>query len=444
MKNHQEPFQIYGGLSNNSPSDYRGYPHPYPYQTSPVYPPVPAQRNDNQSAQRKAYKKPGLIKYEMIFHWNYLDWDFPNQEMRQVFEDNQYWRQAMPAGIKVDQKNRYFCSVPRWAVGIPSTMNRIIQKGDRFLLEAFPSWEWNQPENPAALHSILGYEIDENNHLWMLDQGKVAFEPAAPGSQKLVIWDLNTNRLIDSIPVPEEAAPSRTSFLNDIVVDNQNGCAYITDSGSGNLSEPVAGAILVYNRREKTFRRVLDGHISTQDVPGFTFSIDNKPAVFYDRPVRIGADGIALSADRSTLYYCPVTGRNLYAINTAILRNFAAPLEEINHAVRRLGSKHTTTDGMHADNKGNLLYTMLEGKGIGIYTPKNGKFQSLFSDDFMLWVDGVAFDQNGAIIFNSNRLHQLFTGNQQDIDWNYPFNFIVWRAFVGADVKSYLFGPEKE
>ncbi|MCL6459434.1 MAG: hypothetical protein K6T85_15660, partial [Gorillibacterium sp.] len=80
----------------------------------------------------------------MIFHWNRLDWDFPDLGMRQDFETKQDWKKAMPAGVKVDQQGRYYVSVPRWANGIPSTMNRIMIKDGKPLLEAFPSWEWNQ------------------------------------------------------------------------------------------------------------------------------------------------------------------------------------------------------------------------------------------------------------------------------------------------------------
>jgi sugar lactone lactonase YvrE len=400
---------------------------PYQHQFSPPY------RNNHYKQETRG------DRYEMVLHWNHLDWDFPNNIMKEQFEANQNWRRAMPAGIKVDQQGNYYCSVPRWAHGIPSTMNRIIIKNGKPLLDAFPSWEWNEAGNSQILQSVLGYEIDEFNRMWILDQGKIAFDPSPPGSQKLVVWDLNTNSLIESILIPDEIAPYRTSFLNDVVVDNINGFVYITDSGNGWPDHPLNGAIIVYDMRTKTFRRVLERHFSTQDFPGFVFEIDNQPAEFNDKPIKIGADGIALSADRSTLYYCQVTGRNLYAIDTALLNDFSTPLKELYRAVERMGSKGTTTDGMHADNKGNVFYTMLEGKGIGIYIAENGSFQKFISDDFMLWVDGVAFDQRGSIIFNSNRLHQMFTRNQESIDWNYPYNLIIWKAFVGDDVKSYLY-----
>lgn len=379
------------------------------------------------------------MNYQMLLSWNRLDWDFPDVNMKHQFEINQYWKHAIPVGVKVDQQGIFYVSVPRWAQGIPATMNRIILKEGKPLLSAFPNWEWNKAGNPKVLQSVMGYEIDEFNRMWILDQGKIAYAPSAPGSQKLIIWDLNSNKMIDSIEIPDEIAPYRTSFLNDLVVDNKNGFVYITDSGNGWPNHPLVGGIIIYNMKTKTFRRVLNQHYSTQDFPGFIFEIDYRP-VFKDRPIKIGADGIALSADRSTLYYCQVTGRNLYAIETTLLRDFNTPLDVISRVVKPLGSKGTTTDGMHADNKGNVFYTMLEGKGIGFYTPDSGQFHSIISEDRMLWVDGVAFDQKGSIIFNSNRLHQVFEQPQTQIDWNYPYNLVIWRAFIDKDVKSYLYG----
>lgn len=377
-------------------------------------------------------------RYNMIFHWNHLDWNFTDPKLKQKFEAKQAWKHAMPGGVKIDTLGNYYVSVPRWAEGIPATMNRIVVKEGVPLLEPFPSWDWNEAGNVKVLQSVLGYEIDELNRMWLLDQGKIAYTPSPEGSQKLVVWDLTTNKLLDSIDIPNMIAPFRTSFLNDLVVDNKNGYVYITDSGNGWPDHPVAGGIIVYNMKTKQLRRVLDRHYSTQDVPGFRFAIDLLP-VFREKPMRIGSDGIALSADRRTLYYCPITGRNLYAVDTALLRDFSVPLEDIGKAVKAIGSKSTTTDGMHADNKGNVFYTMLEGKGVGMYSPSTNVFRSIVSDDRMLWVDGVAFDQQGSIIFNSNRLHQMFEPGQPDMDWSYPYNLIIWKAYIGPDVKSYLY-----
>jgi hypothetical protein len=58
---------------------------------------------------------------EILFHWNHLDWLFPNNEMKKDFNDNEYWKGAMAAGFKIDREGNYYLSVPRWAPGIPAS-----------------------------------------------------------------------------------------------------------------------------------------------------------------------------------------------------------------------------------------------------------------------------------------------------------------------------------
>ncbi|MCC7206674.1 MAG: SMP-30/gluconolactonase/LRE family protein [Anaerolineae bacterium] len=371
--------------------------------------------------------------FEILFHWNHLDWLFEDEALKKRFYENRYWTGAMPAGFKVDQAGNYYLSVPRWSPGIPATVNRIQVVDGKPMLAAYPNWQMNTIGDPNALQSVLGWEIDELNRAWFLDQGHIEGKRCIDGAQKIVCWDLTENRLVESIPIPDAIASYDASFLNDLVVDNKNGFLYIADSGI--FSDPLQGGLIVYNMRTKQLRRVLHQHVSTQDVPGYWFKIAGKP-VWADRPMRTGADGIALSADRKTLYWCALTARRLYAVDTALLRDMATPHEVIEAAVVDLGDKGTNTDGMGADNRGLIYYTMLEGQGIGRYDPAAKRFSTFVSDERMIWVDGMTFDTRGHLIFNSNRLHELF-GN--DIDFDNPYNFVVWRAWLGGDVRSYLY-----
>ena len=182
----------------------------------------------------------------------------------------------------------------------------------------------------------------------------------------------------------------------------------------------------------------LHQHESVQDVPDYWFKIAGKP-IWKDQPMRTGADGIALSADRKTLYWCPLTARHLYGIDTAVIQDFSTPHEKIEAAVMDLGDKGTNTDGMSADNQGLIYYTMLEGQGIGTYNPATREFKELITDERMVWVDGMTFDNKGHLIFNNNRLHELFGG---DLDWDDPYNMIIWKAFLGEDKKSYLYAGQ--
>jgi sugar lactone lactonase YvrE len=371
--------------------------------------------------------------YEVLIKWSRLDWLFQDEAMKKEFYEKEYWKGAMPAGFKVDRDGNFYLSVPRWVLGIPATVNKIEMVDGKAMLSAYPSWEMNKVGDPTALQSVLGWEIDEFNRAWFLDQGHVNGKPCNEGDQKLVCWDLTKNELIESVSVPTEIADFTASFLNDLVVDNANGFIYIADSGI--FTDPLQGGLIVYNMRTKQFRRVLHQHVSTQDVPGFWFKIAGRPA-WKDRPNRTGADGITLSADRKTLYWCPLTGRNLYALDTALLQDYTISDDEIEGAVQDLGDKGTNTDGMGADNHGTIYYTMLEGMGIGVYDPMKRTFNKFITDERMNWVDGMTFDNHGYLIFNNNHLHVLFDG---DLDWNDENNFIVWKAYLGEGVKSYLY-----
>jgi len=370
--------------------------------------------------------------YEILFHWSHLDWLFADEAMKAEFYEKDYWTGALPAGFKTDTDGNLYLSVPRWAPGIPATVNKIEVVNGRALLAAYPNWAMNKMGDPAALQSVLGWEIDERGRAWFLDQGHIEGAPCIDGAQKIVCWDIKSSSLVESVKIPNEIASYKASFLNDLMVDNHNGFVYIADSGI--FTDPLEGGLIVYDMRTKQLRRVLHQHYSTQDAPDYWFKIAGK-SIWKDRPMRTGADGIALSADRQTLYWCPLTGRNLYCIDTALLHDFTTPLERIEKAVRDLGDKGTNTDGLGADNKGRIYYTMLEGQGIGIYDPVTGQFNRFISDERMIWVDGMTFDNRGHLLFNNNRLHELFGG---ELNWEDEYNLIVWKAYMGEDVKSYL------
>ena len=120
--------------------------------------------------QTHSYTSP----YQMLFHWSRLDWNFPNPAMKQRFEERQDWKHCMPAGVKVDRQGRFYVSVPRWAEGVPATLNTIAMVDGKPILEAFPSWEWNTPGmfgccNPSLATRLMniigcGFWIKEKSH----------------------------------------------------------------------------------------------------------------------------------------------------------------------------------------------------------------------------------------------------------------------------------------
>ena len=168
---------------------------------------------------------------EILFHWNHLDWIFPNEAAKSEFEKGQFWKGAMAAGFKTDKNGNYYLSVPRWEPGIPATVNKLKVVEGNAMLCAYPSWEMNEIGKPEALQSVLGWDIDENNIAWFLDQGHIQGQPCIDGSQKLVAWDITKDKLVGSYKMPDEIASYKASFLNDLMIDNTNGFIYIADSG---------------------------------------------------------------------------------------------------------------------------------------------------------------------------------------------------------------------
>lgn len=369
--------------------------------------------------------------YQILHEWNYLEWVFEDEDEKADFYENEYYKGAMLAAYKVDSHGNEYISVPRWHPGLPGTLNKVVYVDGKALLEPFPSRVWNEAHNPRALQSILGFEIDENDVMWILDQGHICDDDCVDGDQKIVIWDLKANELVDVIPITNDLSDYHASFLNDICVDNENGYAYIADSGI--YTDPLQGGLLVYNMKTKTLRRVLHQDISTQDAEGFTFGI-NGFTIYDDNPMRTGADGIALSCDRKTLYWCPLTGRRLYSIATELLWDESKTDAELSAAVVDCGSKHTNTDGMTADNQGRIWFTMLENTGMGYYDPADGEMHEFVQDERMVWVDTPQISNDGCILFTTNQLHFLNTGK---LDFSVP-NERVWRAYVGEDFKNYL------
>lgn len=371
-----------------------------------------------------------LADYQILHEWNYLEWVFDDEAEKQDFYDNRYYEGAMLAAFKMDSQGNEYVSVPRWHPGIPGTLNKVVYVDGKAMLEPFPSRAWNEAHNPKAIQSVLGFEIDENDVLWALDQGHICDDDCVDGDQKIVIWDLKKDELIDSIPITNDISDYHASFLNDICVDNENGYAYIADSGI--YTDPLQGGLIVYNQKSRSLRRVLHQDISTQDAEGFTFGI-NGSMIYDDNPMRTGADGIALSHDRKTLYWCPLTGRRLYCIPTELLWDETKTDAELSAAVVDLGSKHTNTDGMTADDQGRIWFTMLEHTGMGYYDPADGQMHEFVQDERMVWVDTPQIDNRGNILFTTNQLHFLNTGR---LDFSVP-NERVWRARIG-DVKNYL------
>ena len=362
----------------------------------------------------------GTVEYEIVAEWNSLPYDVPSPEGRA-------YKKALMQGVKVDSKGNVYVTTARWGgPDVPATLSKVVTRDGKKMLQPFPSAEMNDVTNPQALQAVLGFEIDRNDVMWILDQGHVAGAPSKPGAEKLVLWDLKANKELQRYVFSDKDSDKKCSFLNDVAVDNDTGFAYIADSGI--FCDPLAGGLIVYDSKANTARRVLDRTVFTNDQAGFVFRIDNRP-VLEKNAMRTGADGIALSGDKKTLYWTTLTGNVLYALPTALLRNPKASEADLRVAVRRAATLPSNTDGMTADRQGNVIMTQLMLNGLSQFDPRTGAVSTLFVHPDMSWPDTLAWGPDGSLYVASNHLHLWVDGAMNFDDPAVP-NFRIWKLHL--------------
>ena len=297
----------------------------------------------------------------------------------------------------------------------------------------YPSAQINSPPGGAINYSVspavgANYEnyfigvqsvvIDPLDRLWVLDTGRAAMSngtnvPASLGGPKLVGIDLTTNQVIKTIVFPLDVA-YQDSYINDVRFDLRSslpgtsgqGVAYITDASQ----EGRNGIILVDLGSGESWRH-LDGIQQVRPESDFAAFIWGEAVYSLPRgsggPIArssLGSDGIALSADGSTLYFSVVAGRNLYSVPTARLldRSQASELLATQSVVSH-GQKGVS-DGLETDSNGLVYVGSFENNAINIFFPNNGTVSVFVRDPRIGWADSLAVGADGYLYFSVNQL----------------------------------------
>ena len=321
---------------------------------------------------------------------------------------------AMPTGVTVSHTGRVFVNFPHWGDDVPFTVGEV--KNGRAV--AYPNAAVNRinKANPAAcLYSVQSVVVDPKDRLWALDTGSVKLGPNVPNGPKLVCMDLKTNTITRKIFFPRSVVTPGT-YLNDVRFDlrrGKGGMAFITDSGSKSPN----GIIVVDLASGKSFRR-LGGHPSVKPEPNFTPIVEGLPLLerkhgLSPQHVKMASDGIAISADGKTLYYCPLASRKLYGVSTDALINQSKSEADVEKTVKDLGVKGAS-DGLETDAQGRLYATDYEHATIKRGKP-GGPYPSLTpvlripvmsQTPANYWPDTMSVATNGYLYFTGNELHR--------------------------------------
>ena len=381
----------------------------------------------------------------------------------------------MPEGVTVSHAGRIFVNFARWGDDIPFTVAEIVHgKAVAYPNAAINDWPGRKLPNPNAfsdavadqthLVSVQSVVVDPDDRLWLLDTGAPLLKNIVPEGPKLVAIDLHTNQVVKTILLPPETAGTN-SYMNDIRFDlrhgdagpqdcttmpgshpalNPNappkdpshplaeracgsgmqndgsggdiqGTAYITDSSS----EGPNAIVVVDLGTGKSWRR-LNQHSSTLSEDQFLMFAEGRPVYMTEpnkppKAVNFAADGIAISADGDTLYYCPINGTKLYAVSTAMLRDRSKSDAQVAGTVRIVTGK-MPSDGLESDASGNVYMTDPVTDSIHRWNPNTGLTETIAHDPRILWPDTMSVATDGYLYFTSNQLHRQPTmHNGQDL-----------------------------
>ncbi|WP_156680161.1 L-dopachrome tautomerase-related protein [Sphingomonas profundi] len=309
-------------------------------------------------------------------------------------------------GVAVTADGRRFVNFPRWTDDAPISVAEIRKDGS---LAPYPDAKWNSWRNakanelPVGDHFVCVQSIvpDGHGNLWVLDPGAPGNEKILEGAPKLVRIDLATDRVTKVIAVPADVALQGT-YLNDIRFSPDGRIGYITDSGT-------RGAIIVVDLESGKAFRALDGHPFTQIDKKVTVEIDGKPLLRPDgRQPAFASDGIAISNDGRTLYWQALTGKTLYAIDTARLRPDVSEADRA-AAVKTVATTHVA-DGLWMSKAGVLYITSPGNYSI---TRLNGtKVETVLKDKRLRWPDTFSEGPDGTIYVTASHI--------QDTQWFTP------------------------
>jgi len=142
--------------------------------------------------------------------------------------------------------------------------------------------------------------------------------------------------------------------------------------------------------------------------PGFMPLVEGqalmvRPQNAAPMPWRVATDGIAISPDGATLYYCALSSRHFYAVPAGLLRDSSVSESSLAAAIRDLGPK-APSDGLAEDAHGTIYAGDYEHGTIRAFVDKH--WTTIAQDPRILWPDTLSIGADGYLYFTANQLYR--------------------------------------
>ncbi len=305
-----------------------------------------------------------------------------------AFSDRQW------TGIAVSRDKRIFVNYPRWSDNVPLSVAELVD-GKPVPYPSQSLNEWTRDKDPSShFVCVQAMYIDDLQRLWILDPANPKFQGVVPGGPKLLQVDLGTDRVVRTISFPPDVA-GPSSYLNDLRVDVKRDMAYLTDSGDG--------ALLVLDLNTGRARRVLDDHPSAHS-EDILLTIGGEPWLINGNKPQVHADGIAYDPNSDTVFFQALTGRTMYSINAAALRDASLDEQSLQQQVKTVG-RTGSSDGLLLGPDGKIYISALERDAILRTTP-TGDVETVVQSDAIAWPDSFSLGPDNQLYFTTARIHE--------------------------------------
>lgn len=369
-----------------------------------------------------------------IYKEKYLKFD-ENLKLNELYEKKSK-KYAFPNTIRINNKGILFISVPRHLFGdeidsyIPGTINSLMNNK----LYPWPNEEENDFKK-GRIHSIVGFEIDLEGNMYLLNHKK------NKERELLVYYQNGTLKDSYNLNVVTQHK-DHESFLSNIVLDLTYNFAYISDSGKISKNDfkkddsrnHTKSNLIVLNLKNKVALKFMQKHIST--MPNINLKQINSK-INIDN---IGLYGLALSCDKRFLYYSPVKSDKLYSVSTFYLQ------EERTIRNKDIYEYNKKSSGFEfiSSARGLFYYTSIEENSILVnFYERILTFENLRSIRY-----GDIFDKNVpvSICFNGTTGFLYYLVNKHNIFINNNFgkelnteedNFFIYKVKIND--RSYLY-----
>jgi sugar lactone lactonase YvrE len=119
----------------------------------------------------------------------------------------------------------------------------------------------------------------------------------------------------------------------------------------------------------------------------------------------MGADGTAIAADGSRLYYCPLVGRRWWSVSVDALADWSADDDAVAATIEDEGDKGCLSDNLETHDPGRLYVTGGEHNAIHRRLP-DGTRETVVHDRRLLWPDTMSVAGDGHLYVTANHLYR--------------------------------------